>query len=149
MLISAIPDKLDIAWGALYGNHQDADNDIAPSDHDRWYASTVLRVQTAITPTLAWLTESSIAKEHSRNGRNIREHEDSIFANTDGLPDSRGLEFGDRDTRITWQGKAGLVFNPLGPGIFSTQPPVVVRLATFQSKQCILKSLCNDSRPVQ
>lgn len=119
MLIAAIPDRLDIAWGALYGNHQDADNDIAPSDHDRWYASTVLRVQTAITPTLAWLTESSIAQEHSRNGRNIREHEDSIFANTDGLPDSRGLEFGDRDTRITWQGKAGLVFNPLGPGIFS------------------------------
>ena len=63
--------------------------------------------------------QSSIAQEVSRNDKNIREHEDSIFANTDGLPDSRGLEFGDRDTRITWQGKAGLVFNPLGPGIFS------------------------------
>ena len=119
MLLSVVPNKIDVAWAALYGSHEDEDNDIAPSDHDRWYASTVLRVQTAITPTLAWLTESSIAKEYSRNGRNIREHEDSIFANTDGLPDTRGLEYGDTDTRVTWQGKAGFVFNPLGPGIFS------------------------------
>lgn len=119
MQLSLIPQKLDLAWGSLYGNHQDADNDILPSDHDRWYASTVLRVQAAITPTLAWLTESSIAQEVSRNGNNIREHEDSIFSNTDGVADTRGLEFGDTDTRTTWQGKAGLVFNPLGPGIFS------------------------------
>jgi hypothetical protein len=119
MQLSVVPEKLDVAWGALYGNHMDEDNDIVPSDHDRWYASTVLRLQVAITPTLAWLTESSIAKEVSRNGRNIREHEDSIFANTNGVPDTRGLELGDTDTRITWQGKAGLVFNPLGPGIFS------------------------------
>jgi len=119
MLLTLVPNKLDVAWAALYGNHQDADNDIAPSDHDRWYASSVLRVQAAITPTLAWLTESSIAKEYSRNGRNIREHEDSIFSNSNGLADTRGLEFGDTDTRTTWQGKAGFVFNPLGPGIFS------------------------------
>lgn len=119
MQLDVIPEKLDVAWGALYGNHTDGDNDIVPSDHDRWYASTVLRLQVAITPTLGWLTESSIAQEVSRNGRNIREHKDSIFANTQGVPDTRGLEFGDTDTRTTWQGKAGLVFNPLGPGIFS------------------------------
>ena len=90
-----------------------------PSEHDRWYASAVLRAQVAIIPTLAWLTESAIAQEVSTNGHFVREHEDSIFANTDGIADSRGLEFGDADTRTTWQGKAGLVFNPLGPGIYS------------------------------
>lgn len=119
MLIDAIPDRLHIAWGLLYGRHKDGDNSIVPSEHDRWYASSVLRVQTAITPTLAWLMETAIAQEVSTNGNFIREHEDSIFANTDGISDTRGLEYGDADTRSTWQGKAGFVFNPLGPGIYS------------------------------
>ena len=118
-LIDAIPGRLEFALGTLYGLHKDGDNSIMPSEHDRWYASAVLRAQVALTPTLAWLTESAIAQEVSTNGHFIREHEDSIFANTAGVADSRGLEFGDADTRTTWQGKAGLVFNPLGPGIYS------------------------------
>jgi hypothetical protein len=117
--LTAIPERLHIAWGALYGRHTDRDNTIMPSEHSRWYASTVLRAQLTLTPTLAWLTESALAQEVSTNGHFVREHEDSIFANTAGTADTRGLEYGDSDTRTTWQGKAGLVFNPLGPGIYS------------------------------
>ena len=92
---------------------------MAPSDHNRWYASTVLRLQVATTRPLAVLLESSIAQEVSTLGNRYREHEDSIFANTNGIPDTRGLEYGETDTRTTWQGKGGIVFNPMGPGIFS------------------------------
>lgn len=114
-----IPDRLDLAWGALYGNHSDADNQIAPSDHNRTYKSTVLRLQGYVTPAVHVLVESSIAREHSKNGNAYREHADSIFANTGGLPDTEGLEHGDTDTRDTWQGKGGFVFNPLGTGIYA------------------------------
>lgn len=119
LLMQIIPRRLDLAWGILYGLHTDADNNIAPSDHDRMYRSTVLRTQFYATPTVHWLVESSMAEEVSTNGNAYREHADSIFANTAGLPDSRGLEMGDTDTRYTWQGKTGLVLNPLGPGIYS------------------------------
>ena len=119
MNVEIVPGKLDMAWGVLYGNHQDGDNDILPSDHDREYASTVLRLQAALNQTLGILTESSLAHEWSRNGNLYREHSDSIFANTNGVADTRGLERGDSDTRITWQGKAGFILNPLGPGITS------------------------------
>ncbi len=34
------------------------------------------------------------------------------------MADSQGLEFGDADQRVTIQGKAGVVLNPLGPGIY-------------------------------
>ena len=119
LLITAIPERLHLAWGLLYGRHTDADNTIIPSEHDRWYASSVLRAQIAITPTLAWLTETAVAQEVSLNGNFIREHKDSIFANTDGKADTRGLGFGDAKTRWTAQAKAGLIFNPLGPGIYS------------------------------
>ena len=44
---------------------------------------------------------------------------DSIFRNDDSNPDARGLENGDTDQRITWQGKGGFVFNPMGRGIFN------------------------------
>lgn len=117
--IEVVADRVDVAWGALYGLHQDADNTRAPTAHNRSYASTVLRVQFALTRTLALLTESSIAHETSTLGNQYREHEDSIFQNTAGTPDTRGLEYGDTDARTTWQGKGGLLFNPLGPGIFS------------------------------
>ena len=76
-LIDAIPGRLEFALGTLYGLHKDGDNSIMPSEHDRWYASAVLRAQVALTPTLAWLTESAIAQEVSTNGHFIREHEDS------------------------------------------------------------------------
>ncbi|MCB9766343.1 MAG: hypothetical protein H6739_41595 [Alphaproteobacteria bacterium] len=113
-----IPDRLEIVMGGLYGQHWDADNDLAPSDHDRWYWSGVLRTQVYLSETFHWLGETSFAQEYSRNGNAWREHYDSMFANTGGVPDSRGLEYGDTDTRSTWQGKTGFVFNPLGPGVY-------------------------------
>ena len=79
----------------------------------------MLRGQVYVTPTLHWLAETSIAEEVSTNGNTYREHADSLFANTDTVSDARGLEMGDTDTRTTWQGKTGLVLNPLGPGIYT------------------------------
>ncbi|MBX2801225.1 MAG: hypothetical protein KTR31_26345 [Myxococcales bacterium] len=119
MQLRLVPDRLDLAVAALYGDVRDGDNDIAPSDFDRTYASAVARAQAYVTPTVHVLLESSVAREWSRNGRIYREYADSIFANTDGRPDARGLELGDTDTRRTWQGKGGVVLNPLGPGIFA------------------------------
>lgn len=114
-----VPNRLDLAWAVLYGNHWDDDNtEIVPSDHDRDYISTVLRTQVYLTDVVHLLVESSVAREHSRNGNTYRNDKDSIFENTDGRPDSRGLENGDSDTRITWQGKGGVVLNPLGNGIY-------------------------------
>ena len=117
--LRVIPGRLDLVWAGLYGRHTDGDNAIAPSDHARTYRSTVLRAQVYITDTVHWLTESSIARELSTNGNAYREHQDSIFANTDGQPDTRGLEYGDTNRRTTWQGKAGVVLNPLGKGIYT------------------------------
>ena len=114
-----IKGKWDLAWGMLYGNHQDIDNDLAPSDHDRIYKSTVLRNQWYCNDVVHLLFESSIASEWSRNGNTFREHSDSIFQNTGGVSDTRGFEYGDTDTRITWQGKGGLVLNPMGRGIYA------------------------------
>ena len=90
-----------------------------PSDWDRSWASTVLRLQAYPSETVHVLLETSLAREFSRNGRAYREHADSIFANTEGRPDTRGLEYGDSDTRNTWQAKGGVVLNPLGRGIYS------------------------------
>lgn len=121
-----VPQYFDIVWGMLYGSHWDLDNELrAPSDHDRWYISTVLRMQGYVTRTFHILVETSVAQEVSRNGNTFRNHGDSIFASTDGASDSRGLEFGDSDERITWQGKAGIVLNPLGKGIY-TRPSIRV-----------------------
>ena len=129
-----VPNKWDIAWGVLYGRHQDADNSITPNDHDRTYASTVLRSQWYIRPEVHVLVESSVAQELSINGRTYREHADSIFYNTNGTADSRGFEYGDSDTRITWQGKAGVVLNPNGTGIF-TRPSLRVLYGSQYSNQ--------------
>jgi hypothetical protein len=119
MQLRLVPGILDAAWGTFYGNHWDRDNDIQPSDRDRRVASTVLRLQAYITPTFHFLVENSFASEWSRNGNAYREHADSIFANTNGRPDVRGLEQGDADTRRTWQGKTGVVLNPTGRGIYA------------------------------
>lgn len=118
MQLRLIPNRWDLVWGAVYGNHWDADNDLLPTDFDRWYASGVLRNQVYVSPTVHFLVETSLAREHSRNGNTYRNRGDSIFTSNDGLADSRGLEYGDADTRDTWQGKAGIVLNPLGPGIY-------------------------------
>lgn len=116
--LTLIPNRVDAALAGLYGDQQDLDNQIVPSDFDRTYASAVGRIQVYATPSVHLLVESSVAREWSRNGNVYREHADSIFSNTDGRPDARGLETGDTDTRRTWQGKAGVVLNPLGPGVF-------------------------------
>ncbi len=113
-----VPDRLDVVWAGLFGRHWDGDNEIAPSDHARWYASTVLRVQGYLSHTVHLLVETSLAQEVSTNGNAYRLHADSIFTSTDGVSDARGLEYGDSDTRTTWQGKAGVVLNPLGPGVY-------------------------------
>ncbi len=114
-----VPDKYDIAWAMYYGNYTDGDNDITPTDFDRVFASTVLRNQIYVTPTVHILVEGSVAHEVSRNGNTFRNTSTSIFANSGGTADADGLEYGDSDTRSTVQGKGGVVLNPLGPGIFT------------------------------
>ena len=116
--LEIVPGGLDLVWAVLYGNHWDVDNDVAPSDFDREIFSTVLRLQAYLTPVVHLLIESSVAREVSRNGNSYRNHADSIFESSGGRPDSRGLELGDANTRVTWQGKGGVVLNPMGPGIY-------------------------------
>lgn len=134
MQLKLVPDRFDAVWAVWYGNQTDKDNTISPTDFNRTYASTVLRVQAYTTETLHVLVESSIAQEKSKNGNNFREHADSIFANTNGRPDTRGLETGDTDTRNTWQGKGGLVLNPLGRGIY-TRPSLRLLYGVQYSNQ--------------
>jgi hypothetical protein len=112
------PDRLDLVWAGLYGRHTDADTALAPSDHARTYRSTVVRLQAYVTDTVHWLGEGSAAEEVSTNGNAYRQYQDSIFRNTNGVPDVRGFENGDTDTRVTFQGKTGVVLNPLGPGVY-------------------------------
>ena len=100
--------------------HNDEDNnDIAPSEQDRIFYSTVLRNQFYLTDTLHILAEASYANENSRKGNLWRAHYDSVFTSEDGRRNEDGLEFGDLDTRQTFQFKTGLVINPTGAGIFS------------------------------
>jgi hypothetical protein len=79
----------------------------------------VLRNQFYLTDTVHLLAETSYAQEISKQGNLWRGHHDSIFVSEDDLADPRGLEFGDQDTRSTWQLKAGFVLNPTGMGIFT------------------------------
>ena len=118
MHLRLLPDRLDLVIGGLYGEHKDGDNNIVPTDHDRRYTSGVARIQAYPTPVIHLLVESSLAQEVSTNGNQYRNHYDSVFSTTGGVSDSRGLEYGDSDTRITWQGKGGVVLNPQGPGIY-------------------------------
>jgi len=118
-LFNLMPERLEMIMGVLWGLRWDEDNHILPTDHDAEFVSGILRVQYAATPTVGILVENSLAQEKSENGNRYRTHSDSIFANTDGTPDTRGLEYGDEEIRKTWQGKAGFVLTPLGPGIWS------------------------------
>ncbi len=113
------PERLDAVWACLYGHSLDGDNSLAPSDYNRDIASTVLRLQVYLSDTIHVLVESSLAREKSLNGRAFREHYDSMFYNSAGVVDTRGFEYGDTDTRTTWQGKGGLILNPLGKGIYN------------------------------
>lgn len=117
--LKLVPGRLDLVLGGLYGDQRDGDNHIAPTDYARRYWSVVGRVQAYATDTVHFLAESSYANEHSRNGNAWREHADSVFATSDGVPDTRGLQYGDTDTRRTWQGKAGVVLSPLGRGVYT------------------------------
>lgn len=119
MQVTLVPDLLDAAWGVLLGRDLNRANTVAAGEDNRWYASTVLRLQAYATATVHFLIESSLAQEKSLNGNLWREHVDSIFQSTDGAADSRGLQFGDTDTRNTWQGKLGVIFNPAGRGIYN------------------------------
>lgn len=119
MILTLWPQKLDAVWAVFYGREENRDNTLAAGEDNREYLSTVLRLQYYVTPTVHFLVESSGAQEKSLNGNLFRQHVDSIFANTSGVSDSRGLEFGDTDTRTTWQFKTGIVLNPNGRGIYS------------------------------
>jgi len=118
MLFTLWPGRIDAVWGVFYGKHWDRDNDISVSDNDRSFYSTVVRVQNYLSPTVHLLLETSVARERSENGNQFRNHVDSVFTSTAGIADARGLEFGDSETRDTWQGKFGVVLNPQGPGIY-------------------------------
>jgi len=119
MQLSIIPRRLDVVMAAWWGYHFDRDNDIVANDNNRSFISGVARAQLYLTKTTHLLAETSLASEKSTNGNQYRAHIDSVFDNTNGIGDPRGLEFGDLQTRKTWQGKLGWVLNPMGFGIYS------------------------------
>lgn len=114
-----VPGKVDALWGMAFGYAYNKDNTVAAGEDNRTYYSTVLRAHYYFTDTFHLIGETSIAQEKSRNGNLYREHTDSIFASTNGIPDSRGLQFGDAAVRNTWQGKLGVALTPKGKGIYS------------------------------
>ncbi|MSQ01412.1 MAG: hypothetical protein EXR71_05900 [Myxococcales bacterium] len=132
--LSVVEDRWDVALAGLYGDQRDGDNDVAPSDEDRTFASVVLRTQVYLSQTVHLLAESSLAHETSHNGNQWRNHKDSIFSSRAGASDSEGLEYGDASERETWQGKVGVVLNPLGPGIY-TRPSLRVLYGVQYSTQ--------------
>jgi hypothetical protein len=141
MQIAIVPERLDVVWGLLYGKAYNEDKRAAdgswlqiPGDDSRTYCSTVLRLQAYLTRTLHLLAESSVAQEKSDLGNAYRSHYDSVFLNTAGVPDSRGFEYGDSDTRTTWQLKVGPVLNPTGIGIF-TRPSLRILYGLQYSSQ--------------
>ncbi len=135
MQLRLVPDFLDAVWGVVYGGNLNDANKVAAGDDNRTYFSTVLRLQAYLTKTLHLLVESSYAQEKSTLGNQYRQHADSIFRNTGGIPDSRGLEFGDSDTRTTWQGKAGFVINPNGMGVFNRPSLRILYGLQYSSQQ--------------
>ena len=130
MQITILPIRLDLWWGALGLWSVDEDNTVAPSDHDMQMLSTVLRAQYYVDHRWHLLLEGSLAREHSVQGRRWRATPRSIEANSAGMSDARGLEFGDLATRITRQLKGGLIFSPKGKGLFAR--PVVRLLYGLQ-----------------
>lgn len=132
--LSLVPERLDLVAAGLVGVYTDGDNDLAPSDDDRTYWSTVGRGQVYLSPTVHLLAEGSYAVETSHNGNAYRDHVDSLFENTAGKADADGLEYGDSDTRTTVQGKGGVVLSPLGPGLW-TRPTLRVLYGVQWSSQ--------------
>jgi hypothetical protein len=134
MQLVIVPERLDAVWSMVYGGNYNTKNKVGAGDDNRVYMSTVLRLQLYLTKTLHLLAESSIAQEKSLNGNLYRQHYDSIFASTNGVPDSRGLQNGDSDTRNTLQLKAGFVINPKGLGVF-TRPSLRILYGVQYSSQ--------------
>jgi len=110
---------LDLSWGLLYGHSWNDDNTVAPGDDNRTFMSTVARFQAYMTPEIHLLLETSVAREVSHQGNLYHGYGDSVFKSTDDLTDPRGLEFGDRRVRDTWQLKLGPVISPLGMGVYT------------------------------
>jgi len=121
--INIVPDRLDAAWAVFYGVDRDYANTIQASETNRTYLSTVLRLQLYLTREVHLLLENALAEERSLNGNLYRSNYDSIFESTNGVADSRGLEYGDSAVRRTWQLKTGVVLNPTGRGIY-TRPSI-------------------------
>jgi hypothetical protein len=117
--LTLIPHRLDAVWGFLFGYNWNEANTISSGQDNFVYGSSVLRLQLYLTQTVHYLLESSLAREVSQQGNLFRTHSDSIFQSTRGVSDSLGLEFGDSNTRDTWQLKTGVVLNPTGYGIFT------------------------------
>ncbi|MEW6434551.1 MAG: hypothetical protein AB1730_23875 [Myxococcota bacterium] len=123
MQVQIVPERLDAAWALLFGSDRDDADTIRASESNRTYLSTVLRLQLYLTREVHILLENAIAEERSLNGNLFRSNFDSIFESSGGLPDSRGLEYGDSAVRRTWQLKTGIVLNPTGKGIY-TRPSI-------------------------
>lgn len=139
------PDRIDVALAGLYGDDTNKANTIAAGEDNRTYMSAVLRVQVYLTSTVHFLVEGSAAQEHSKNGNLWREHYDSIFKNTGGVPDSRGLEFGDAATRNTMQLKGGIVLNPTGLGIYARPSIRLLYGVQYSSQQAAFGNGFSDS----
>lgn len=143
--LTVIPNRLDIAWAAYLQYNLDKDNTVAPSDDNRLIYSTVIRGEYYLTRSLHYLTELSAAREHSTEGNLYREHADSIFSNTSGIPDARGLETGDADTRNTFQLKTGFTISPMGRGIFARPELRLLYGLQYSSQQAAFGNGFNTS----
>lgn len=118
MHLAIVPDRFDLTWAAIFGYHFDKDDDIRATENNRMIWSLVARGQVYITPVTHILVETSFAQEHSLNGNLWRKGARSPGTLNIGTS-TEGFQYGDLDTRNTWQGKLGLVLNPGGTGIFA------------------------------
>jgi len=117
--IRLLPNHFDLNAGFAYGKSWDNDNRIRPDDHNSTRYSVVVRPMWYITEHLHYLLELVYSREKSEIGNRYREHFNSIKSNTGGIPDVDGLEWGDTDTKHTYQIKTGFTINPAGRGIYS------------------------------
>ena len=119
MNFELVKDRFDLTIAGLFGYHFDKDDDVSASEKNRLIGSVVARGQVYITPTVHFLAETSYAQENSLNGNLWRKSPRSVRESNNGIANSMGLEYGDLDSRKTWQGKLGFVLNPGGTGIFA------------------------------
>lgn len=119
MNFEIVKDRFDLTVAGIFGYHFDKDDEVSASERNRLIGSVVARGQVYITPTVHILAETSYAQENSLNGNLWRKSPRSVRSSTNGIASDVGLEYGDLDSRKTWQGKLGLVLNPGGAGIFA------------------------------